>query len=239
MLKEAIEKIASLVPPTVIDGAPGFKHSDRALSQVDVRPAVDDIFHVETLGGLVDSLTAIGWDQNEVLAYVVNPTCVQIRERECDQYGRRAVLAQAKLPDFRAFPFDNFMVHEQFVISVMTLMAGSPDREYVLQMAQKVTSGQTVTTEDDGITQSAVIQTGAALKGQVTLKARVLLAPYRTFREVAQPLSEFVFRLTQGGDGKPQLMLKESDGGAWRIDAIANIKVWLAGKLPSGIPIIA
>jgi hypothetical protein len=49
--------------------------------------------------------------------------------------------------------------------------------------------------EDSGITQKVGMKTGAVLKTTETLRPRVTLAPFRTFREVVQPASEFIFRV--------------------------------------------
>ena len=55
----------------------------------------------------------------------------------------------------------------------------------------------------------------------------VLLKPYRTFIEVQQPESAFIFRMQDG----PRAALFEADGGAWRIEAMENIRAYLAKEL--------
>lgn len=58
----------------------------------------------------------------------------------------------------------------------------------------------------------------------------VYLAPYRTFAEIEQPVSKFVFRMESG----PKAALFEADGGAWKNEAILKIKEYLQKEL-SGI----
>ncbi|MNW60692.1 hypothetical protein D3C74_386970 [compost metagenome] len=70
-----------------------------------------------------------------------------------------------------------------------------------------------------GMTQSVVAKTGVATVEDVKVPNPVLLAPYRTFVEVEQPESSFVFRMKDG----PSAALFEADGGAWRNDVIANV----------------
>jgi hypothetical protein len=66
-----------------------------------------------------------------------------------------------------------------------------------------------------------------------------MLSPYRTFRELNQPESAFIFRMRGGGEGKaPQCALFEADGGKWKLDAVQAIKLWLADFCP-GIASIA
>ncbi|GET15220.1 hypothetical protein SN4111_14820 [Ligilactobacillus agilis] len=59
----------------------------------------------------------------------------------------------------------------------------------------------------------------------------VLLAPYRTFIEVKQPENKFIFRMKDG----PRGAIFEADGGAWRNQAILNIKTFLEEQLANEI----
>lgn len=55
----------------------------------------------------------------------------------------------------------------------------------------------------------------------------MILAPYRTFLEVEQPESQFIFRMKDG----PRGAIFEADGGAWRNQAIVNIREYLKEQL--------
>lgn len=67
----------------------------------------------------------------------------------------------------------------------------------------------------------------------------VTLAPYRTFVEVKQPESKFVFRMRKSEEG-PQAALFEADGGAWKIEAMQRVKEFLEDKLVgTGVKVIA
>lgn len=59
----------------------------------------------------------------------------------------------------------------------------------------------------------------------------VVLAPYRTFTEVEQPKSPFVFRIRQTGD-EVQAALFAADADAWKREAIANIRDWFEQHIP-------
>lgn len=65
----------------------------------------------------------------------------------------------------------------------------------------------------------------------------VVLRPYRTFTEVEQPASAFIFRCRQD-QGKMQFMLCEADGGAWRSEAMKNIQTFME-KAVQGLNVIA
>lgn len=248
---DLVQKVEKLVPPTITSGKPGFVLSDKPLTEYDQRVAIPSPVEVETLGSLVDLLEqkAIDIESLGAVLHIFSPTEVRVITKTCDNFGRRHIRAKAVLPKLAEFPFGQWQGHEAFMIALLTLFVNDAaegvicDRDYVLQMAQQIDAGNTITTADDGITQTAVIKSGAALKSQVTLKNRVLLSPYRTFRDAVQPQSEFVFRVKQGGDGKAQLSLTESDGGAWRITAMRNLKTWLTNALKAqgveNVPVIA
>lgn len=55
--------------------------------------------------------------------------------------------------------------------------------------------------------------------GNVTVKPRVTLRPFRTFLEVEQPESVFILRLNSNGE----INLISADGGAWKLEAVRNI----------------
>ena len=65
----------------------------------------------------------------------------------------------------------------------------------------------------------------------------VNLAPYRTFAEIDQVVSQFVFR-ARVGSGSANLALFEGDGGRWRLSAVAAIKAWLEGE-ETGVEVIS
>ncbi|MED3469309.1 hypothetical protein P4485_32040, partial [Bacillus thuringiensis] len=74
--------------------------------------------------------------------------------------------------------------------------------------------------EDDGVSQAVTVKTGTATRGQAKVPNPVELMPYRTFVEVEQPESRFVFRMREGA----RCGLFEADGGAWKLEAMNNIK---------------
>lgn len=59
--------------------------------------------------------------------------------------------------------------------------------------------------------------------GAETVKPRLALQPFRTFREVPQPESDFILRL----DENWRVGLFEADGGIWKMEAKDNIKAYL------------
>ncbi|MEB9776454.1 hypothetical protein P4K25_31445, partial [Bacillus cereus] len=68
-------------------------------------------------------------------------------------------------------------------------------------------------------------------RGNAKVPNPVQLSPYRTFVEVEQPESKFVFRMREGA----RCGLFEADGGAWKLEAMNNIKEYLKEALAQEI----
>lgn len=73
---------------------------------------------------------------------------------------------------------------------------------------------------------------GNAGKEDVIVPNPVTLRPYRTFLEVEQPESKFIFRIREGSDGQPMFKLVEADAGLWKYEAVDAIKKYLTENLP-------
>lgn len=226
MIKEAIDKVLSLAPATLLDIG-DRKYSDKTL--VPVKEPQPGAVQIGTLQGLVDLVNASveNFDPKEVLVHVVDHGHVNLIGRVSDKWGSRLQLISVSLPQTTGFNFGSFQDHESFIIGVQANFTADGDRDYVLRIASNITTEQVKTSNDDGISQQVGQRAGVALVGTETLKGRVTLSPFRTFREIQQPLSEFVFRVKQAGDGKPTLALFEADGGKWKIDAVESIARYL------------
>lgn len=75
------------------------------------------------------------------------------------------------------------------------------------------------------------VKTGIASKGEAIVPNPVHLRPYRTFLEVDQPESDFVFRMKQDKYDGIQCAVFEADGGAWKMEATHSIKEYLKTEL--------
>src|SRR5699024_5213817 len=110
---------------------------------------------------------------------------------------------------------------EQLIIALQskfTRIAKGDDRDLILKVVGNVKEENIRNTGDDGMTQAVTIRTGIAGAEGVKVPNPVELAPYRTFLEVKQPESDFIFRMKVG----PRGAIFEADGGVWRNKAIAN-----------------
>ena len=92
---------------------------------------------------------------------------------------------------------------ESFLVSMQSCFMPSEDREAVTILASNITNTQEQAYSDNGVTQQAVMKTGITTKENVLVPNPVNLIPYRTFLEVEQPASDFIFRISEGRGGAP------------------------------------
>jgi hypothetical protein len=228
MSAEAIQRILELAAPVTVSEH-GLPWSTRSLSLVT--PPVAPAFTVGTLDGFVNMLES-GVDAFDVTGALIHITGfgrVDLVQRKQDSYGRRIAHVTASLTEgVTTFPyFNRFGPQEDFIIGLQSHFQSSPDLAGLLDLASHITGKETVKQVDSGVMQEVTVQRGSAFKEAVEVKARVTLKPFRTFRELDQPASEFIFRVKDGA----QLALFEADGGAWKIAAIGLIADWLKNRI--------
>ncbi|AUS03450.1 hypothetical protein ABNC90_16960 [Paenibacillus larvae] len=180
---------------------------------------------VRNLSGLVDYLKSKFDKQAPLLVHVVSPTQVTVVSSYNNDYARREVIkAEALLPEYR---FGSYYEAEDFIIKLQSGFVANEDRAKLLKVVGNVKEENVRSIGDDGVSQSVTAKTGVATVEDVKVPNPVLLAPYRTFVEVIQPESAFVFRMKNG----PLAALFEADGGAWRNEAIDAVATYLTAEL--------
>lgn len=237
MIKEALEYIVGLRKPNMV-ALDGATFSDKDLRRVSFNPKADAI-RLNTLSSLVEYIKAFRDEmEDRMIVHVTSPTKVRLfsgldyeRKREC------MAEAEALLP---RISFDSYIDHEAFCIGLQAKFVESADRALLLKFAGTVEAGTIAEYGDNGVTQKATIKTGIASKSDAIVPNPVNLMPYRTFLEVDQPMSAFVFRMKGKGEDDISCALFEADGGAWKNDAMKNVARYLAVELAGtdGITVI-
>lgn len=143
-----------------------------------------------------------------------------------DGERKRETLAYASaiLPEFH---FGRFYDTENFNIKLQSSFVATEDSEMLIEFASAIKIENGATIEDSGVSQTTTIRDGVASLSKARTPNPVSLKPYRTFVEVDQPESNFVFRISN----EPACALFEADGGIWRIEAINNIRLYLEKEL--------
>ena len=117
--------------------------------------------------------------------------------------------------------------YESAMISLRSQYVQDEEIAYVLQLLSKITDENSVSSTDNGVTQTVEARAGISLAQKMVVRPRVTLRPYRTFLEVEQPAGEFLLRLREGG----QIGLFEADGGMWKLAAKKNIQGYLLSHI--------
>ena len=115
------------------------------------------------------------------------------------------------------------------------LAARAPELDLwaVTAVAGNVEGGTTTNYGDDGVRQKTTIKSGIATREDVVVPNPAKLIPYRTFQEIEQPESAFVFRIRDNRNDAPEFKLLEAEGGVWKNEAINRIKEYLQNGLGS------
>jgi hypothetical protein len=172
-----------------------------------------------------------GFHPEKHLVHVVDETRVDVITADSNAWKNREVLVTCNLTQTIPFTFAKFHTQDQFIIGLLSCFAQTPDRDDLAKLAGAAKAEAVTLSHDDGISQEVTVKGGAHLMDKVTAKNIVQLAPYRTFRDIAQPTSDFLFRMQQSGENLPTFALWEADGGKWKLDAIALIAAKLSAAL--------
>ena len=228
MLKEALIYLMEKMSLVDIKEVNGEVYSDRPLYRVNHNPKAAQI-EMNTLSSLIEYIKSGFDDIGKVFVHIGSPTEVHVYSAlDEDRVREHLVCAEAQVPSFR---FNEYISHEEFCIALQSKFADSPDRALLLKFAGTVEAGSVQQYSDDGVTQKATIKVGVAGKQDALVPNPVSLSAFRTFVEVEQPCSQYIFRMKQGINGNVMCGLFEADGGAWKLDAMQNIKEYLTENL--------
>lgn len=229
-IKEALEYVVGLRKPEIVEVL-GEKYSDKPLSRIIHNPKAVQI-ELNTLTSLVDYIkSSIDILDEKMIVHVISPTEVKLYScLDLDREREFIAKASHRVPEFR---FGHFAEHESFCINIQSkfIQDESTDRELILKFAGTVEDGTVSLYGDDGVTQKATVKTGISSKSDAVVPNPVKLRPYRTFIEVEQPVSDFIFRMKSEKYDGIQCAIFEADGGAWKNEAMKNIKEYLQKEL--------
>lgn len=195
----------------------------------EVKPTnfrANEALKISTLSALVDYIKSdFERKGKKLIIQIEDEQTVSLKGQIQSDGGRETLVrVNAIIPHFT---FDNYYDAESLNIALQARFVKTEDRDLLLQVVGNLKEENVKNTGDDGTSQAVTIKTGIASANDVKVPNPVVLKPYRTFIEVDQPSSEFVFRMKDG----PQAALFEADGGAWRNEAIQNIHDFLMKEL--------
>lgn len=231
-IREAIEFITGLAvkaeKPETIE-VNGRTYTTKTLRRCDAADKAAPI-QATTLTSLVDYIRECRSELRErMIIQVVSAKEVRLYSGLLEERDRETLFeVGALLPKFE---YGREYDQESFLVSMQSCFLPSSDREAVTILASNIVNTQQATYSDDGISQQAVIKTGITTKDNALVPNPVELIPYRTFLEVEQPSSEFIFRIGESKNGAPTFKLVAADGGLWKSKAVDNVKRYLTEAL--------
>lgn len=249
MLKAFVEKVLDLAQVEYLKKDDGREYSSKGM--IPIKGPSMPVLALDTLKGLVDYLKS-GFDEWEIGAFIDKdavgtgaeqiPLRVALHVHSYRQvraflpvdgpWKDRVTVAEVKWTG-TPFPFGIWLDQENFSIGMQAAFVRDKDWQTVVDVASKIVCEDKAELMDNGISQAVTVSRGVRKENGVILPNPVVLRPVRTFTEVEQPESPFVFRMRSD---PVALSLHEADMGAWEIVAKENIKAYLEAELP-GIPV--
>lgn len=232
-IKEALEytvDLASLEDKIVEDAAGREWYDLKKFRLTELNPKkYPSALTVRTLTGLVDYLTEDhtidGLSEEKLIIHVKSPEVVEVyTELDEEENRKKFIVAEAQVPEFN---YGRFHTIEEFNIKLQSVFIPSDDRDLLLKFSSSISIDNGANVEDNGVSQVTTIRQGVQSVSGAVAPNPVSLKPFRTFTEVDQPESDFVFRL----DKDAKLALFEADGGIWKNEAMIEIKDYLTSEL--------
>lgn len=231
-LKEALQYVVGLgnsAEKTEVVEICGKTYTNRSLHRYD-SPEKAQPLKANSLTALVDYIGCCYPEMKKherMIIHVESPTRVRLiscldaeRSRET-LFETNAIVSE--------FQFNQWYDQERFMIEMQANFQMTDDLNAILKFAGNVEKRNDQTYSDNGTTQVATMQVGVASKADVIVPNPVELIPFRTFQEVPQPSSKFVFRM--GDKEVPAFKIVEAENGIWKNEAVQNIKNYLEARL--------
>ena len=222
---EAIDKIVALAEPTITKHHDA-EYSSKGLHRIEKPLATPVSAH--SLQALIDYVTGNPDKLAEVLVGVESRAVAVMSPLNEDKNRETYFTAGPHIQDSH---YGRYMDVEDFRIWLMTGFADTEERKKVIEFISSLSDKDENELKDDGVAQSVTVKTGVASLGLADVPNPVTLSPYRTFTDIEQPSSPFVFRMQKG----LSCALYEADGGAWRREEVAAVKAHLEAALKDSI----
>lgn len=231
-LKEALQYLVGLKDNKTYNFG-GQVYSDHDL--IPVEPPIYSRSNV-SFGSLEAIVTMVQAELNDYIDHEGAPLFIRVKDHLTVEAFTRPGDQEKRIWPYTARCDDvsfreGWRGQQEAIIEVKSRFLPTEDREYLLGLISRINNEQGVKSTDNGVSQTVTVKKGVSLLENETVKPRLDLMPFRTFREVPQPRSEFILRLDDNGN----VGLFESDGGIWKIEAKLNIAEYLRRRLAQEI----
>jgi len=131
------------------------------------------------------------------------------------------------------FRCGEYMGLEEFRVHLLTSYEQSEGRDLILKFISNISDENIRQSQDDGVSQNVNVRVGIASVGDAKVPSPVELRPFRTWAEITQPESDFIFRLRKAPGAKAsgiEAALFEIASN-WQRVAALGAQEYIGGKL--------
>lgn len=203
----------------------------------EVEPRTVERLKVHSLQAVCDFVNQQGLSDRFVV--IDSPMSVSVVSCDVDVPPLRNVWLQSTIELPKADVVAVIADADSFVRTLLCLFVRTEALDLIMSLVSKVTMSTIRTDESDGVSQKVVVQESVALKAEKTVDPIHHLRPYRTFPDIEQPESPYVFRISKTDEGELHFFLQTTSSIVWRLDAVASIKRFLEdGIKVDGVSVI-
>lgn len=231
MTRDFINRLLELDVPHTVDYC-GRTYTDKKMTLIPQEVTAHSLV-THTLSSIVDYIMS-GADKDHLPAskfiiHIAGHDRVELyKELNCDKERDELISAACDGSDF---PFGHFLPLENFIINLQSLFVQDENTNELLKFVGSVKNDSSAEQHDNGVSQQVSMKQGISLTMTAKVPNPVLLCPFRTFSEVDQPQSAFVFRLRNDSSQGVMAALFEADGAAWKREAIGTIQTYFSDYL--------
>lgn len=224
MIKEAIDKILDLAAIRAEDTEDGRLYL-QALNLPPKEPQATTV-RGHTIQSVVDYIVGDP-DSIEMKQHIlhINEAMIGLQSPLFGRHKQRDDIFVA-IPNAVEHRFGSWLDLEEFIQWLRTGFEMTEHLDRLITNVSHIVTGDELEIKDNGLTQTFVRKSGAATMESAELPKIINLRPFQTFPEIEQPVVSCIARI-RAYDGEPEFMVKQADGGAWRLDAAAKVHVKL------------
>lgn len=178
MFAEIIDKIVSLKETKIFE-IDGQTYSDANLTRIPPHVDRPDSVSVSGLDAVCKLVrTEIAKVGTTIMVHVRDYNKVEVMTTYLTDFSRNVLYrAQADAPGMRT----GWRDRETALIELRSLFIPNGGTEHLLDLLSRMSDENTVSTNDNGVTQTVTARQGVALNAVVNVRPRIKLQPFRTF----------------------------------------------------------
>jgi hypothetical protein len=240
MIKAAIEKILDLSKIEIIEHE-GKKFSDKKLYKIEIdKSPQPEVLNINTLSGVIDYISIHPDNSKEYLIHIISPKEINIYGEYEELYGRRKLYLTSECISGCNFSFITKNNQIEFTTALQVYFVLDDNLKDLINIVSNITDEQTNNFIDNGISQQVTIKKGIKRESKDIINP-FILRPYRTFEEIEQVESSYIFKIIKTDGNEIKFNLQEIESNLWKLDSINLIRdfihksISITGKIPVNI----